>query len=179
MLATVPAKCVRFVVHAQVSKDAPSSGSRKHHPLLTAKKYQPTVKKSKLKPNERRPVLQLDSAIGGAQTVAEYQRMRGQHQDSVDVKPYVSKKQLPSSFTGDGAITSAPRHNGTCSQWSVPKMTEQFEKPTQEPVSNPASSGSTQACIRQKSKHKHKGKTSDPSKFLIFQLPFALRATQS
>ena len=66
-----------------------------HHPLLTAQKYEPTVKKIKIKPGQRRPVLQLDQALGGAQTIASYQRHRMQsaRTESVPIKPYKSKRQ--------------------------------------------------------------------------------------
>ena len=75
---------------------ATSAASYQHHSLLTSQRYEPTVKKVKSKRGERRPVLQLDKTLGGAQTIVEYQRHRNTLTDTEEptaVKAYKSKRQ--------------------------------------------------------------------------------------
>ena len=90
-------RVTQSIYFVQFSYTATSSTAKvqdKHHPLLAAQKYEPTVKKAKAKFGERRPVLQLDSVLEGAQTVAEYQRhKRKLSGENVVVNPYKSKHQ--------------------------------------------------------------------------------------
>ena len=86
---------VPFQLPATSTTSEMKSGHQ-HHPLLTSQRYELTVKKVKLKRGERRPVLQLDEALGGAQTNVEYQRQRNlltYTEQPTTVKAYKSKRQ--------------------------------------------------------------------------------------